>query len=179
MPGANIPLEVRVAGERDIEAVRSCLAAAFEPYRAAYTPGAFLDTVPDREGLALRMRTMTVLVVDRVAEVGADADAGKDRVERAGVGCVIGTVAYQVSEPGVGHLRGMAVLPEFHGCGAAERLLAAAEAGLRALGCARVTLDTTRPLERAVRFYERRGYRPTGAPGDFHGMPLFEYEKRL
>jgi len=167
------PLEVRVAGERDIEAVQSCLAAAFEPYRAAYTPGAFLDTVPDREGVALRMRTMTILVVDRIAVVGADLPA------REGAGRVIGTVGYQVSEPGVGHLRGMAVLPEFHGCGAAESLLAAAEAGLRALGCARVTLDTVPPLERAIRFYERLGYRPTGVVGDLHGMPLIDYEKRL
>lgn len=177
MSGTISPLEVRVAGERDIEAVQSCLAAAFEPYRAAYTPGAFLDTVPDREGVALRMRTMTILVVERVAEAGADV--GADAGARAGVGGVIGTVGYQVSEPGVGHLRGMAVLPEFHGCGAAESLLAAAEAGLRALGCARVTLDTVPPLARAIRFYERRGYRPTGVVGDLYRMPLIDYEKRL
>ena len=46
----------------------------------------------------------------------------------------------------------------------------AAEAGLRAAGCTQVTLDTTRPLERAIAFYERRGYRPTGIVRDFYGM---------
>lgn len=43
----------------------------------------------------------------------------------------------------------------------------------------RLTLDTTRPLERAIAFYERRGYRPTGIVGDFYGMELIEYEKML
>jgi len=61
----------------------------------------------------------------------------------------------------------------------ADRLLHAAEAELRALGCSRATLDTTRPLERPIRFYERSGYRATGAVSDFFGMPLFEYAKDL
>ena len=61
----------------------------------------------------------------------------------------------------------------------AQRLLDAALADLRACGCARVTLDTTEPLRRAIRFYERNGFRPTGAVGDFFGMPLFEYARAL
>ena len=156
--------EIRVADEGDIDAVLRCLASAFEPYRASYTPAAFLDTVPDRDGLARRMREMTVLI----AETAGD---GPPRV--------VGTIAHQVSEPGTGHLRGMAVRPEDHGHGVAARLLAAAEQALQSLGCSRVTLDTTRPLERAIRFYVRSGYRATGAVSDFHGMPLYEYEKRL
>ena len=42
-----------------------------------------------------------------------------------------------------------------------------------------MTLDTTRPLECAIRFYERCGYRATGVVRDFFGMPLFEYAKDL
>lgn len=164
MPGGDRRFEIRVAGEGDIDAVLRCLASAFEPYRASYTPAAFLDTVPDRDGLARRMREMTVLI----AETAGD---GPPRV--------VGTIAHQVSEPGTGHLRGMAVLPEEQGREMAGSLLAAAEAALRAAGCRRVTLDTTRPLERAIRFYVRSGYRATGAVSDFHGMPLYEYEKRL
>ena len=62
--------------------------------------------------------------------------------------------------------------------GVVERL-AAAEAGLKASGCSRVTLDTTQPLERAIRFYTRHGYAPTGTVSDFFGMPLYEYAKGL
>ena len=35
------------------------------------------------------------------------------------------------------------------------------------------------PLQRAIRFYERNGYRPSGRVADFFGMPLFEYVKPL
>jgi ribosomal protein S18 acetylase RimI-like enzyme len=152
---------IRRAGPEQLVGVADCLAAAFEPYRAAYTPRAFSDTVPTVEGLALRMQTMTILYVP--------GDAGQ----------VIGTIACSVGPSGEGHLRGMAVLPDFQGRGVADELLLTAEDELRALGCARVTLDTTRPLERARRFYEIYGYTITGRVNDFFGMPLYEYEKQL
>ncbi len=49
----------------------------------------------------------------------------------------------------------------------------------QALGCARITLDTTEPLQRAMRFYERNGYQRTGHVGNFFDMPLIEYAKLL
>jgi GNAT superfamily N-acetyltransferase len=152
---------IRPAGPEQLAGVAACLAAAFEPYRAAYTPGAFSDTVPTIDGLAQRMKTMTILYV---SGMGAE---------------VIGTIACSVSAPGEGHLRGMAVLPEFQGRGVAEELLLTAEDELRRLGCSRVTLDTTLALERARHFYAVYGYTPTGNVADFFGMPLHEYEKQL
>jgi GNAT superfamily N-acetyltransferase len=94
-------------------------------------------------------------------------------------GDVVGTVAYQLVKPGEAHVRGMAVLPGWQGAGAAQSLLDNVEAAARALGCHRLTLDTTEPLERAIRFYERNGFRPSGRVTDFFGMPLFEYVKPL
>jgi ribosomal protein S18 acetylase RimI-like enzyme len=152
---------VRQAERNDLAGVVACLAAAFEPYRMRYTPEAFQDTVPTAQDAERRLREMTVLV------------AGSASVR------VAGTIAYQVVQAGEGHLRGMAVLPDLQGRGVAERLLARAEADLRALGCSRVTLDTTAPLERAIRFYRRQGYVPSGVVKDFFGMPLFEYAKDL
>ena len=78
-----------------------------------------------------------------------------------------------------GHLRGMAVLPEWQGRGVAEKLLQTAEQELASRQCARITLDTTEPLQRAMRFYQKHGYRPTGRITDFFGMPLHEYVKQL
>ena len=152
---------IRQAADRDIPAVVRCLTAAFEEYRDRYTPQAFRDTVLTIQGAEQRMRAMTILVVD-------DYSAN-----------VVGTVAYQVMESGEGHVRGMAVDPLLHGKGIAARLLSRAEGELRKLGCSRVTLDTTQPLERAIRFYVREGYEPTGVVRDFFGMPLFEYVKTL
>jgi GNAT superfamily N-acetyltransferase len=63
--------------------------------------------------------------------------------------------------------------------GTAAELLHAAERYLRSQRCTRVTLDTTAPLQRAIRFYERNGYRASGRVIDFFGMPLYEYVKDL
>jgi ribosomal protein S18 acetylase RimI-like enzyme len=153
-------VRIRPAAAADIPGIVACLVAAFAPYREQYAPAAFADTVPDAEGVRQRMQEMTVLVAD---------DAG----------AIVGTLSCQAVGGGEGHLRGMAVLPERLGHGIADRLLAAAEAELRRMGCSRVTLDTTEPLQRAVRFYARHGYERTGRVSDFFGMPLFEYARRL
>jgi len=55
----------------------------------------------------------------------------------------------------------------------------ASPAPLRRRGCSRVTLDTTAPLTRAIRLYERQGYRSSGRVGTYFGMELFEYAKQL
>lgn len=61
----------------------------------------------------------------------------------------------------------------------ASALLQTAERELEKSGCTYVTLDTTRPLRRAVRFYERHGFSPSGPISDFFGMELLEYTKTL
>jgi putative acetyltransferase len=117
--------------------------------------------VLDAGSLERRFREMSVLVA-----------AGPE-------GYIVGTVSYQLVEPGEAHVRGMAVVPAWHGRGVAQVLLDRVEADARSLGCGRLTLDTTAPLERAVRFYERNGFRASGKVGDFFGMALFEYVKPL
>ena len=141
--------------------IRACLAAAFSPYRDSYTEALFADTVPSVENLEQRCRQMTVLVA-------CTAD-----------GEVVGTISYAVIDEVEAHLRGMAVVPDRHGCGVASRLLDTAESELRAVGCTLVTLDTTEPLRRAVAFYEKQGYRESGKRQTSFGMPLIEYSKRL
>jgi ribosomal protein S18 acetylase RimI-like enzyme len=94
-------------------------------------------------------------------------------------GKIVGTVAGAVVNQEEGHIRGMAVHPACQGRGAAASLLVAVEAELHARQCSRITLDTTKPLERAMHFYERHGYRRSGSVTDFFGMPLFEYVKML
>src|SRR6266581_1694206 len=85
---------IRAAGWGDEEEILRCLAAAFEPYRAEYTPAAYADTVLDQASLKKRLQYMYVLVA--VASEG-----------------IVGTVAASLVN-GEGHLRGMAVRPECH-----------------------------------------------------------------
>lgn len=154
-------IRIRHASRSDAASVRRCLAAAFAPYKADYTLAAYADTVPTLEALIQRFREMTVLV--------AENESGE----------VIGTIAHQVCPAGDGYLRGMAVVPEYQGSGVAALLLQSAEGELNALGCARVTLGTTMPLWKAIRFYQRRSYNATGRVTEFFGMPLLEYAKHL
>jgi N-acetylglutamate synthase-like GNAT family acetyltransferase len=150
---------IRRADSNDGEAIVACLAAAFAPYCNSYTPGAFTDTVLDSRLVQHRLRELCVFVA--VSE-----------------GNVVGTLAWAVSGE-EGHLRGMAVLPGWQGSGVASALLQAAEAEIRNQRCKRVTLDTTEPLARAMRFYARHGFTRSGRVSDFFGMPLHEWVKFL
>ena len=152
---------VRRADLRDALDVLDCLRDAFEPLRSAYTEAAFNDTVPSPVTIAERLADTAVFV--------AVSPGGE----------VLGTIGGRAVGGGEGHLRGMAVRPRAQGSGIAEGLLEAVEDELAAGGCTRITLDTTAPLRRATRFYERNGYRPSGVVRDFFGMPLFEYVKAI
>jgi ribosomal protein S18 acetylase RimI-like enzyme len=152
---------VRDAAAADADGVLRCLSAAFEPYRDQYSADAWRDTVLSAETIHDRLSSMSVLV--------AVTPAGE----------IVGTIASQVVSPEEGHLRGMAVLPAWQGAGVAGALLKAAERRLGAGRCARISLDTTAPLARAIRFYEHHGFCSSGRVRDFFGMPLFEYVKVL
>jgi ribosomal protein S18 acetylase RimI-like enzyme len=149
---------IRAATGEDAPGILNCLAAAFEPYRNDYSPGAWTDTVLNSETIQERLASMQIFVA--VSQDG-----------------IVGTIACGSASPDEGHLRGMAVLPKWHGHGVAEALLEAAEAELATRGCQRITLDTTEPLQRAMRFYEKHGYQKSGTVTDFFGMRLHEYVK--
>lgn len=151
---------IRRASQSDTAEVLRCLAAAFEPYQASYTEAAYLDTILTEQTILQRLASMQVFV----AVFGSE---------------IIGTIGCAPGDSREGHLRGMAVLPEHLGRGVAEMLLHTAESELAKRGCFRVTLDTTEPLRRATRFYEKHGYRPSGRTTDFFGMALHEYVKEL
>jgi ribosomal protein S18 acetylase RimI-like enzyme len=143
----------------DTEGILACLAFAFAAYRSRYTDGAYADTVLDPHTLQVRLREMSVLV----------ALCGNQ---------IVGTIAF-AAKGDDGHLRGMAVRPEWQGTGVASMLLDTAVKALHRRNCRYVTLDTTEALERAVRFYRRAGFTPSGKVAEFFGMPLYEYIKRL
>ena len=157
--GDGILFELRKAAIEDVEAIVDCLCRAFKEYENVYTPDAFADTVPDANRMRRRLKEMCLIVA--VAE-----------------NKIVGTIGYSVNGT-EGHLRGMAVFPEWRGSGVASALLRNVENELRAGGCTVVTLDTTEPLERAIRFYEKNGFVASGKVSNFFGMALHEYSKLL
>ena len=151
---------IRRAGPDDETAVLQILREAFAPFRDFYSDEGFFDTTLTPKTYKHRLQHSAIFL----AEVDGES---------------AGTIACSRISDEEGHLRGMAVLPRFQGVGIAQQLLDVAEAHMRTWGCSRVTLDTTQPLQRAIRFYEKNGYRPTGRVTDFFGLPLFDYEKSL
>jgi len=154
------PIEVRPAHVADAERIAECLTLAFVPFRDQYSEGAYQDTVLTNEAVRERMAHMTVYV--------AVVPSGE----------IVGTLAVGLLH-GKGHLRGMAVRPEWQGQHVAHQLLARAEEDLRGKGCTHVTLGTTSPLHNAIRFYEKNGFKSTGKTTDFFGMSLRQYLKDL
>ena len=106
-------IEIRPADKADTSAILGCLRSAFAPYCDDYTPAAFADTVLSAETLHLRLQQMHVLVA-------------------TAAGNVVGTISGSCNAE-EGHLRGMAVLPEWHGLGVAAKLLVGIEALLQEL----------------------------------------------
>jgi GNAT superfamily N-acetyltransferase len=152
---------IRRASSGDAAGIVDCLRNAFHPYRADYTDAAFEDTVLTIDTVHQRLAEMVVFVASTAA------------------GEILGTIACQVLDGAEGHLRGMAVRPGWQGHGVARQLLEAAESELHDRNCSRISLDTTVPLVRAVRFYERNGFRPSGVVADFFGMPLIQFIKNV
>jgi ribosomal protein S18 acetylase RimI-like enzyme len=154
-------ISVRRATGEDAPQILACLRSAFQEYRRFYTSAAFLDTVLTPETIRERLAKFFVFVaVDDSSEV-------------------VGTIACNVVCAEEGHLRGRAVLPRLRCAEIAAQLLSRAETELRSLGTSRITLDTTEPLQRARRFYEKFGYQRSGKATNFFGMPLIEYHKFL
>jgi GNAT superfamily N-acetyltransferase len=161
LPPQAARVSIRKAKGEDSPGILACLREAFEEFRERYTREGFLETVLTPTRLGERLEAMSVFVAVNSREQ------------------VVGTIASSVVSLEEGHLRGMAVLPSMRGTGIAAQLLRRAEAELAQFRCARVTLDTTEPLLRAMRFYEKHGYRRSGKTKDLFGMLLIEYQKTL
>jgi ribosomal protein S18 acetylase RimI-like enzyme len=80
---------------------------------------------------------------------------------RQGVGIVAGQP--DPIDPQIVHLMSMWVHPEVRGSGGADALVAALVEWAEARGATHICLDVIKSNVRATRFYERHGFRPSGA----------------
>ncbi|MFX0068796.1 MAG: GNAT family N-acetyltransferase [Promethearchaeota archaeon] len=153
---------IRIAEVADAKGIHKVLLAAFEEYRDYYSPKGFADTVLSERLAKNRLNEMRVYVA----------------VSRRGK--VIGTIGWNRISSEVGHIRGMAVHPEWRGkAGPAAALLLKVEEAARTEGCSVLTLDTTEFQHRAHRFYEKHGFKKSGKENDFFGSLVYEYTKKI
>jgi ribosomal protein S18 acetylase RimI-like enzyme len=89
-----------------------------------------------------------------------------NRGDLALLGClgdrIAGTIRYSVdaADARMGHIKRLAVLPEYRGKGFGRELLVQAEDRLRSLGATVIELSVAAPLEPIQEFYKRAGYTP-------------------
>lgn len=153
-------LRIQLALEVDAPAIASVLHDSFIDYKPLYTPCGFEATALTVEQVKDRMREGPVWIVLRD-------------------GLIVATGAAVQKEAGL-YIRGMAVSPEARGERMGELLLLEIEKFANENGIRRLFLSTTPFLARAIRLYEKWGFRRTGeGPSDLLGTPLFTMEKIL
>lgn len=152
----------RRAERRDIPIIYSVLVKVFAPYKRQYTPGAFAATVLNPADIEQRM-------VDQAYELYVVTIGEK----------VVGTVSVVKTEQDRLHIRSMAVLPVVQHMGVGRFMMEKIEALAMQKHVAVISLDTSKPLEQAIRFYQGCGFAFTGVTHDFYGVEIFEMIKKV
>ncbi|MHA2131633.1 MAG: GNAT family N-acetyltransferase [Promethearchaeota archaeon] len=153
---------LRKAQLNDARGIHEVLLAAFEEYKHFYSSEGFADTVMSEEVAFKRIKIMNLFVaVDHNNKI-------------------IGTIGWLKIGEYEGHVRGMAVHPNFQGKNSpASTLFKIVEEEALSQGCTFLTLDTTEILVRAQNFYRKMGFNETGKMGDFFGTKIFEFAKKI
>src|SRR5712692_5138883 len=153
-------ITTRFATTDDAEAIASLLFDSFVEYETLYTPEGFGATAITNDQIVARMREGPVWIAVRDEEI-------------------VGTVSVVAKAESL-YLRGMAVLPAARGERIGALLLTHIEEFARTEGVSRLFLSTTPFLDRAIRLYERFGFRRTSeGPHELFGTPLFTMERPL
>src|SRR5438094_883457 len=151
-------ITIRFATTNDAEAIASLLLESFVEYEPLYTPEGFAATAITGEQIIARISEGPVWVAMRKEEI-------------------VGTVSVVAKAESL-YIRGMAVLPAARWRGIGALLLTQVEEFARTEGFSRLFLSTTPFLDRAIRVYERFGFRRTSeSPHELFGTPLFTMEK--
>jgi GNAT superfamily N-acetyltransferase len=152
--------EIRIADRGESGAIAAVLSEAFREFEALYTTEGFAATTPTSERILERMSEGPVWVALVDSEI-------------------VGTVSVVLNREAL-YVRGMAVLPRTRGARVGKLLMEQVEQYAAEKDCKRLFLSTTPFLERAIRLYEKLGFRRTPeGPHDLFGTPLFTMEKRL
>ena len=153
-------ITIRFAATGDARAIASLLHESFLDYEPLYTLEGFAATAITSEQIVARMGEGPVWVAMRAEEI-------------------VGTASVVAKGESL-YIRGMAVLPLARGQRIGELLLTHIEEFARTEGFSRLFLSTTPFLNRAIRLYERFGFRRTSeGPHELFGTPLFTMERPM
>ena len=153
-------MHIRKARPEDADEIASVMHQSFLEYKSFYTREAFEATTPGSDKVLERMNEGPMWVAVQ-----------RDRV--------VGTASAVAKGTGL-YVRGMAVHPEARGQKIGWLLLEHMESFANENGVHRMFLSTTPFLARAIRLYERVGFRRTDeGPHDLLGTQLYTMAKDL
>ncbi len=153
-------IQISLAAIDQADSIAEVLHRAFLEYEPLYTPEGFAATTPSAEKIQARWSEGPVWVAMQE-------------------GVIVGTVA-AVSKGDSLYIRSMAIVPSVRGLGTGRLMLEHVEAYARKNNFRRMFLSTTPFLERAIKLYERFGFkRIDQGPHELFGTPLFTMEMTL
>jgi N-acetylglutamate synthase-like GNAT family acetyltransferase len=153
-------IRIRLAEADDAAAIASLMSESFIEYRPLYTLAGYAATAITSEQVADRIREGPVWVAERNE-------------------MILGTVSVITKGDSL-YVRGMAVLPTARGQRLGELLIMHVGEFALSKPVRRLFLSTTPFLDRAIRLYEKFGFRRTNeGPHDLFGTPLFTMEKMI
>jgi ribosomal protein S18 acetylase RimI-like enzyme len=158
---ADSDVTVRAAESKDIREIHSILAEAFAPYRKRYTEKAYNVTVVSKKEIENRLNDQNALIL--VAQLHKD---------------IVGTAAIKMYSDNL-YLQSMAVRPGVQRKGIGMLILGEIEKRARETGVDELSLECYEPLTKAIRVYEKFGFRKTGRRRPYYGITIFEMKKNI
>ena len=146
----------------DIKEIHFVLLKAFEPYKINYTIDAFNATVLPQSEIKNRIlgKKYEIYVLEKNKKI-------------------IGTVSFYIKNKNQIHIRSMAVHPNNQKKGVGSFILKEIEEMAKEKNIKSISLDTSKPLKIAIKFYKKFGFRFTGVKHNFYGIEIYEMIKTI
>jgi N-acetylglutamate synthase-like GNAT family acetyltransferase len=158
----NEDLVFRIAEINDIYDIYQVLLESFRPYEKFYTRKSFAATILCVEKIK-----------DRIIKNEYDV-----YVVQIGLR-IVGTVSLKIKAFSSLYIRSMAVHPNFQRHGIGGFILKNINNIAAKNKIKKLILESSSPLENALNFYMRHGFKKTGLTRDFYGVQVYEMIKKI
>lgn len=154
-------IKFELAKINDKNKIYNILLNSFEPYKEYFTEDGFYSTVLSPEEIENRIKQIFFKVFVVTMEKR-----------------IVGTVTV-IPQNDRYYLRSMAVEPNYQNTGIGSFILENIYRIAKNDNIKKVSLESFKPLEKAVRFYKKHGFEKTGITKDLYGIEIFEMIKIL
>ncbi len=155
-------LTFRKANTSDINDIHEILYKSFKPYQRFYTDQAFAATVISPEEIKNRIMKSVYDVFIALFD-----------------NQIVGTVSLSIKNQDILYIRSMAVDPDFQRIGIGNFILENITSYYEKRKIKKFILESSKPLNNALNFYEKHGFKKTGLNRDFFGVEIFEMIKEF